>query len=350
MVLAPSRNSPNPGKSAIAKVPVPIFSQPRSERRLCRARALGVRCFGRRCWIGWGRFHWRRIHWRRFGRLCRGRWGSFSIRIGFPDDVPQDQQDQQDDGSATDPDRVHGHRLDRFGFHSARDVRRPAAEGIQRSGPNWSRQGVVPAEPRIHLRKFLHLGGHFGWCCRGCRTFPRCRAGGRSGFLRGCWGSGRRSPLGTAAARAARNVDRLAATRARYSLSREMRGCFEALTTLARHDIRGRDFLNRGSRLLVRGRNRQRISAVGASHSLARQMGLRHELLAARAGNWDTHRAIATFIGVGWETLASNREVSVRNSLAFMLPYEARFGMCRQISRSLLGARPLFHQPSLVGR
>jgi hypothetical protein len=324
----------------------------RSERRLCWARASGVRCFCRRCWIGWCRFNRRRIHWRRFGRLCRGRWGSFSIRIGFPDDVPQNQQDQQDDGSATDPDRVHGHRLDRFRFHSARDVRRPGTKGVQRSSANWSRQGVVPAKPRIHLGKSLRFGGHFGRCgCgNGCRTFPRCRAGSRSGFLRGCWGSGWRSRLGTAAARAARNVDRLAATRARYSLSREMRRCFEALTTLARHYIRGRDFLNRGSRLLGRGRNRQRISAVGASHSLARQMGLRHELLAAGAGDWDTHRAIATFIGVGWEMLASNRDVCVRNLLAFMLPYETRFGMCRQISRSLLGAGPVFHQPSLVGR
>jgi hypothetical protein len=32
MGLAPSREGANPGKSAVAKVPVPIFSQPRSVR------------------------------------------------------------------------------------------------------------------------------------------------------------------------------------------------------------------------------------------------------------------------------------------------------------------------------
>jgi hypothetical protein len=35
MGLAPSENPENLGKSLVAKVPVPIFSQPRSERRLC---------------------------------------------------------------------------------------------------------------------------------------------------------------------------------------------------------------------------------------------------------------------------------------------------------------------------
>jgi hypothetical protein len=40
MGLAPSGNGEDPGKSAVAKVPVPIFSQPRSEQR---EHSLGTR-------------------------------------------------------------------------------------------------------------------------------------------------------------------------------------------------------------------------------------------------------------------------------------------------------------------
>jgi hypothetical protein len=50
MGLAPSGNGENPGKSAVAKVPVPIFSQPRSVPTTLELNNLFLRG---RLGIGW---------------------------------------------------------------------------------------------------------------------------------------------------------------------------------------------------------------------------------------------------------------------------------------------------------